>query len=234
MISRRRLMCISPCPICCSVGVGILSVLILIAATAARYRFHLTDAWCLVYVVGVVTALYFNSFVLVVQAFLKIPKLQLAPTGSGSTFAAQALALAFYLATGGLAIKRFRRATPALRAPAGVGKAARVSARAEAAAKAGTGGKQRFQRPQSKKSRHRWRVNGASVLWGELDAPPQCRSNADCAEPQPTLTIVNAGMSEMTVCGDISTAQTPSEVLLTTARRRLSHGSPSQCLHPIR
>jgi hypothetical protein len=101
-----------------ALGVGILSVLILIAAIAARYRFHLTDAWRLVYVVGVVTALYFNSFVLVVQAFLKIPKLHLlAPTGSGPTFAlAQALVLAFYLVTGGLAIKGFRRATPALRA----------------------------------------------------------------------------------------------------------------------
>lgn len=96
-----------------ALGLGILSVFILIAAIAARYRFHLSGAWRWVYVVCVVIALYFNSFVLVVQAFLKIHALHvLAPTGSERPFAlAQALALAFYLVTGTLAIKGFRRAT---------------------------------------------------------------------------------------------------------------------------
>ena len=96
-----------------ALGVGILSVLILIAALAARYRFHLMGAWRWVYVVGTVTALYFNSFVLAVQAFLKIPGLRvLAPTGSERPFAlAQALVLVFYVVTGALAIKGFRRAT---------------------------------------------------------------------------------------------------------------------------
>ena len=93
-----------------ALGVGVLSVFILIAAIAARYRFQLRGAWRWVYVVGVVTALYFNSFVLVVQAFLKIPGLHvLAPTGSERPFAlAQAIVLAFYLVTGALAIKGFR------------------------------------------------------------------------------------------------------------------------------
>jgi hypothetical protein len=95
-----------------ALGVGILSVFILIAAIAARYRFRLTGAWRWVYVVGAVTALYFNSFVLVVQAFLKIPGLHvLAPTGSERQFVlAQVLVLAFYLVTGALAIKGFRHA----------------------------------------------------------------------------------------------------------------------------
>ena len=96
-----------------ALGVGILSVVTLLAAIAARYRFHLTGTWRWIYVVGAATALYFNSFVLVAQAFLKIPELHvLAPTGSERPFAlAQALVLAFYLVTGALAIKGFRRAT---------------------------------------------------------------------------------------------------------------------------
>jgi hypothetical protein len=101
-----------------ALGVGILSVFILIAAIAARYRFHLMHSWRWVYVVGAVTALYFNSFVLVVQAFLKIPPLHaLAPTGSERPFVlAQALVLAFYLVAGALAIKGFRHAVAILQA----------------------------------------------------------------------------------------------------------------------
>jgi hypothetical protein len=96
-----------------AIGVGILSVIILTATIAARYGFHLRGAWQRVYVVGAVIALYFNSFVLVVQAFLKIPALHiLAPTGSEPPFAiAQAFVLVFYVVTGALAIKGFRRAT---------------------------------------------------------------------------------------------------------------------------
>ena len=68
-----------------ALGVGILSVFILIVAITARYRFHLRGAWRWIYVVGAVTALYFNSFVLVVQAFLKIPGLHvLAPIVTSS------------------------------------------------------------------------------------------------------------------------------------------------------
>jgi hypothetical protein len=97
-----------------ALGVGILSVFILIAAIAARYRFHLTNTWRWVYVIGAVTALYFNSFVLVVQAFLKIPTLHvLAPTGSERPFAlAQAFVLVFYLVTGALAVRGCHQATP--------------------------------------------------------------------------------------------------------------------------
>jgi hypothetical protein len=97
-----------------ALGVGILSMLILAATIAARYGFHLGGAWRWVYVVGAVAALYFNSFVLIVQSFLKIPVLHaLAPTGSEPAFVvAQGIVLVFYLMTGFLAVKRFH---PAMR-----------------------------------------------------------------------------------------------------------------------
>jgi hypothetical protein len=96
-----------------ALGVGILSMFILLAAIIAHYLFHLSSAWRWVYIVGTIVALYFNSFVLVVQAFLKVAELHmLAPTGSEPPFVlAQALVLAFYLVTGALAVKGFRRAT---------------------------------------------------------------------------------------------------------------------------
>jgi len=96
-----------------ALGVGILSVFVLLAVMAARYQFHLRSAWRNVYVVGAVLALYFNSFVLVVQAFLKVSVLHnVVPTGSEPPFVfAQAVVLAFYLVTGALAIRGFARAT---------------------------------------------------------------------------------------------------------------------------
>jgi hypothetical protein len=92
-----------------ALGVGILSMLILAATIAARYLFHLAGTWRWVYVVGVVAALYFNSFVLVVQSFLKVPPLHtLAPTGTEPAFAvAQSAVLVFFLVTGFLAVKGF-------------------------------------------------------------------------------------------------------------------------------
>ena len=92
-----------------ALGVGVLSTLILVVTLAARYRFHLTGAWRWIYVVGAVLAQYLNSFVLVVQSFLKIPALHaLAPAGTEPPFAAaQGVVLLFYLVTGFLAVKRF-------------------------------------------------------------------------------------------------------------------------------
>ena len=93
-----------------ALGVGILSILILVAAIAARYGFNLAGAWRWIYVIGAVAALYLNSFVLVVQSFLKIPVLHaMAPTGSELSFVvAQGIVLIFYLVTGLLAVRRFR------------------------------------------------------------------------------------------------------------------------------
>lgn len=60
-----------------------------------------------------VVALYFNVFVLVVQAFLKIPSLhELAPKGSEPPFAiAQGVVLVAFIAFGILSAKRFHPQT---------------------------------------------------------------------------------------------------------------------------
>jgi hypothetical protein len=61
--------------------VGIISLVVLAVAIPARYVFHMAGAWRWIYVVGAAMALYLNVFVLVVQAFLKVPSLTaLAPT----------------------------------------------------------------------------------------------------------------------------------------------------------
>ena len=93
-------------------AVGVLSCAILAAAIAARYAFHLTGLWRPVYVVGAVMALYLNTFVLVVQSFLKLPSLHaLAPNGSEPPFAiAQGLVLIAFIVAGFFAVKRFNPA----------------------------------------------------------------------------------------------------------------------------
>jgi hypothetical protein len=89
--------------------VGILSLAVLALAILARYPLGLAGAWRRVYVVCAVVALYFNVFVLVVQAFLKVPALHaLAPTQAEPPFAvAQGLVLVLFVALGTLAAKRF-------------------------------------------------------------------------------------------------------------------------------
>ncbi len=64
--------------------------------------FHLTASWRCFNVVGSVVALYFNVFVLVVQAFLKMPALHaLAPKGSEPPFAtAQGIVLVLFIPGG--------------------------------------------------------------------------------------------------------------------------------------
>jgi hypothetical protein len=90
--------------------VGILSLLILAAAIVARYAFRLAGPWRRVYVVSATLALYFNVFVLVVQAFLKVPALKaLAPHQNEPPFAvAQGAVLITFMALGGLATARWR------------------------------------------------------------------------------------------------------------------------------
>ena len=93
--------------------VGILSLIVLLAAIVARYAFHLAGSWRWIYVVGSVVALYFNVFVLVVQAFLKMPALHaLVPKGSEPPFAiAQGIVLLLFIVAGTLAVKRFHPVT---------------------------------------------------------------------------------------------------------------------------
>ena len=92
-----------------AIGVGILSMIVLIAAILALYVFRLAGAWRWVYVGGAVIALYFNVFVLIVQSFQKIAPLKaLAPTQTEPPFLiAQVAALLFYIAVGIGAVRRF-------------------------------------------------------------------------------------------------------------------------------
>src|SRR5262249_7352288 len=65
-----------------AIAVGVLSSIILVVAAVARYPKRLAGAWRWLYVASAVITLYFNVFVLVAQAFLKIPSLhELAPKG---------------------------------------------------------------------------------------------------------------------------------------------------------
>ena len=93
-----------------ALGVGLLSTALLALALAGYYRFGLAGSWRTVFVATAITALYFNVFVLVVQAFLKIGPLNtLAPTGSELPFAAaQAVVLLFFVVTGFQALRRRR------------------------------------------------------------------------------------------------------------------------------
>ena len=64
-----------------AIGLGIISLPFLALTIFARYPKHLAGPWRWIYVIGAVICLYFNLFVLVVQAFEKIPVLHaLAPT----------------------------------------------------------------------------------------------------------------------------------------------------------
>jgi hypothetical protein len=90
--------------------VGIISLVVLAITLLARYAFHLAGAWRRVYVITAVIALYLNTFVGVVQAFLKVPTLNaLAPTQAEPPFAiAQGIVLLLFIGLGTLAAKRFR------------------------------------------------------------------------------------------------------------------------------
>src|SRR2546427_12748531 len=62
-------------------AVGAISLVFLAVALFAVYVKHLAGAWRWTYVVSAVIALWFNVFVLIVQAFMKISALKaLAPT----------------------------------------------------------------------------------------------------------------------------------------------------------
>ena len=89
--------------------VGILSLVVLAVAILARYAFHLRGAWRRIYAISAVTALYFNVFVLVVQAFLKVPALKaLAPKQTEPPFLlTQLVVLVLFIVIGIMAAKRF-------------------------------------------------------------------------------------------------------------------------------
>ena len=94
--------------------VGVISLVVLAAASYALYTRNLAGPWRWIYVAAAVLAFYFNVFVLVAQAFLKIqPLKELAPTGSEPPFAiSQGVVLIVFIALGVLATMRFRPGAP--------------------------------------------------------------------------------------------------------------------------
>ena len=92
--------------------VGILSLVLLAIACVAVYGMKLSGAWRSVYVVTAMTSLYLNVFVLIIQAFLKVPPLHaLAPSvpPSEPPFAiVQGIVLVFFVIVIIGAVRRFR------------------------------------------------------------------------------------------------------------------------------
>jgi hypothetical protein len=91
-------------------ALGILSLIVLAPALASRYCYDLAGPWRPTYVITAMIAQYLNVFVLIVQAFQKIPALrELAPTQTEPPFAvAQLLTLALFIAYTCLVAVRFR------------------------------------------------------------------------------------------------------------------------------
>jgi hypothetical protein len=89
---------------------AVLSLIVLAIAIYALYSRQLAGRWRAAYVVTAIIAQYFNVFVLIVQAFQKLPPLKaLAPTQTEPPFAIiQAMNLVAFLVLGYLATKRFQ------------------------------------------------------------------------------------------------------------------------------
>jgi len=92
--------------------VGVISLVVLAIAIAARYQFHSAGSWRWIYVVTAVLALYLNVFVGVAQSFDKIPALHaLAPTATETPFkVAQLVVLLLFVALGFRAVRHFQSA----------------------------------------------------------------------------------------------------------------------------
>ena len=90
-------------------AVGILSLVFLAFAIGGRYRHVLARSWRWIYVISATISLYFNVFVLIAQAFQKIPLLkEMAPTQSEPPFVlAQLAMLALFVAVSAVAVIRF-------------------------------------------------------------------------------------------------------------------------------
>jgi hypothetical protein len=103
-----------------ALGLGIVSLLVLAVALVAIYGRHLTGAWRWIYVATAVIALWFNVFVLIVQAFEKIAFLNPHAPQIGPPFPepqnlhfmiAQSAALIFFVVLGLVAVFKFRPAS---------------------------------------------------------------------------------------------------------------------------
>jgi hypothetical protein len=91
-------------------AVGALSLLVLALAAFARYLRHFAGYWRATYVITATASLYLNVFVLIAQAFQKVPGLrEMAPTQSERPFLlAQLAALVAFVAVGAVAVYTFR------------------------------------------------------------------------------------------------------------------------------
>jgi len=91
-------------------GVGIISMVVLVLAILARYAFHLAGGWRRAYVVNAMIAQYLNVFVLIAQAFQKVPTLKaIAPTGSEPAFlVSQVICMAAFIGLTIAAAIKFR------------------------------------------------------------------------------------------------------------------------------
>ena len=101
--------------------VGIISLVVLVAAILALYAYRLAGSWRWIYVSSAVLALYLNVFVAVVQAFQKLAFLKpLAPTQAEPPFViTQAVVLVVFAVLGIVAVRKFhpeRRISAALSA----------------------------------------------------------------------------------------------------------------------
>lgn len=91
-------------------GFGVVSMILLGLSLFALYGRRLAGRWRKTYVITAVIALYLNVFVLIVQAFLKVPSLNaLAPNGNEPPFAiTQGVVLVLFLIAGFKAVRRLR------------------------------------------------------------------------------------------------------------------------------
>ena len=89
--------------------IGVVSLIVLAVAIFARYGRRLAGAWRRTYVITAIAALYFNVFVLIAQAFMKVRVLKaMAPTQSEAPFlVAQLVVLVLFIVLGIRAAKRF-------------------------------------------------------------------------------------------------------------------------------
>ena len=92
--------------------VGILSCILLAIACLALYSMKLAGPWRWIYAVTALLSLYLNVFVLVIQAFVKVPALHaLAPSvppAEPPFLVVQGLALGFFVIVIIGAVRRFR------------------------------------------------------------------------------------------------------------------------------
>ncbi len=96
--------------------VGVLSLIVLAIAIIARYSRHMSGAWGWIYIVTTALALYFNTFVLVVQSFEKVAALKaLAPTQKEPPFlVAQVAVLILFIVLTAMSLKRFHGESAAI------------------------------------------------------------------------------------------------------------------------